>query len=310
MHRKIIPYLDDIEAILEGKFRLPITCEIDPSNRCQNECNFCMYANYRKENPVDLDFGVYLNLINNLRKLGVKSITFTGGGEPLVHPEIRNMILAAQDFELGLTTNGIFLNRVFDLLGHFEWVRISLDAATSKTYRLLKGTDFFNRVIDNVKIALDEKIELIDIGLSYVISKGNEHEIEKAQILAKDLGVDYIQIKPAYQKYDLNYCISGNNQSFVLKRYVASTGVPCAAAHLIGIVGADANVYYCCQGRGRKEFVVGTIKYGASFEQIWMNRMEMNPQCHVKTCRYMNYAKGYERYSKQSNTILRHKNFL
>lgn len=308
MHRKIIPYLDDIEAVLQGEFIPPVTCEIDPSNRCQNKCDFCMYTEYREKNQIDLNFEIYLNLIDNLRNIGVRSITFTGGGEPSMHPEFRNMILAAQGFELGLATNGIFLDEIFDLLDRFKFVRISLDAATGKTYGLLKGFNFFDVVIENVKAALEADPRPI-IGLSYVISKGNEHEIEKAQILAKDLGVNYIQIKPAYQKYDLDYCVSGNEQSFVLKRYAASMGLPCAAAHLVGIVGADANVYYCCQGRGLDEFTVGSLE-DESFSEIWKHRMEMRPKCNVKTCRYMNYAKGYERYSKQSNTILRHINFL
>ena len=308
MHRKVIPYLDKIENILEGRFEPPLSCEIDPSNKCQNNCDFCMYADYRNEHPVDLDFGVYLDLIHDLRKMGTRSITFTGGGEPMMHPQFREMVLAAQDFELGLTTNGVYLDHLPDIINMFKFVRISLDAATSETYKAMKGTNFFERVVENAKRTVRMKRDMV-LGLSYVISKGNEHEIEAAQKLADDIGVDYIQIKPAYQKYDLECKIPKGDKSFILKRYSSSGRLPCAIAHLVGIVGADENVYFCCQGRGREDFVVGDLARD-SFLEIWKRRMKMRPSCGVMTCRYMNYAKGYEMYGTQKHTVLRHHNFL
>lgn len=309
MHRKIIPYLNDIEAVLDGEFRPPVTCEIDPSNRCQNDCDFCMYTAYRNREPVDLNMVLYFGLIHDLRKMGVKSITFTGGGEPTMHPNFKEMVLAAQDFELGLATNGIYLGRFFEILHHFKFIRISLDAATPETYRAMKGADEFEKVISNVRIALKFREKTV-IGLSYVISKGNEKEIKEAQKLADDLGVDYIQIKPAYQKYDLDCDISKEERSFILKRYPATGGIACAVAQLVGIVGADGNVYYCCQGRGRKGFKVGRLGEDGGIHEIWEKRLKMKPQCEVKACRYMNYAKGYEKYSTKRNVILRHANFL
>ena len=49
MNNKIYYYIDKVEQLEKGNFVGPITCEIDPSNRCNADCNFCMFSKYRKD---------------------------------------------------------------------------------------------------------------------------------------------------------------------------------------------------------------------------------------------------------------------
>ena len=52
-----------------------------------------------------------MRLITDLRSVGVKSITFTGGGEPLLSPHLEAFVNRAKlnHMEIGLITNGILL---------------------------------------------------------------------------------------------------------------------------------------------------------------------------------------------------------
>ena len=292
-----------------GKFAPPVSCEIDPSNHCQNDCSFCVCRAYRKANPIDLDFGVYLDLLTDLRRMDVRSITFTGGGEPTMHLRFGDMVRAADGFEIGLITNGVDLDGYVDLVDRFRFIRVSLDAATDGTYRKIKGVPGFNRVVENIQSLVLRKGRTT-IGIGYVVAEGNEHEISMAQKLMKDLGADYIEIRPDTLIRGKRFLAKGDGRSFIMKRYHRSSDrLPCAIAGLVGIVCANGDVCFCCQGRGRGDFWIGNLR-AEQFSDIWRRRMERPPGCEMDACRYMNYAKGYELYSQERHAILRHHNFL
>jgi len=61
----------------------PICLEIDPSNRCPLNCQHCYWKNFRASSRAQLPEERLLSLVNEAAELGVKSIIWTGGGEPL-----------------------------------------------------------------------------------------------------------------------------------------------------------------------------------------------------------------------------------
>jgi len=310
MDEKIYYYLDEVDKIRSGQFVPPPTCEIDPSNNCMLDCDFCLFSNYLKTEKVNLDYWVYRKLIRELRGLGTKSITFTGGGEPLLHPRINDMILDAliENFEIGLVTNGVLLHKIHNL-DKFLFIRVSLDSYNPDMYKLVKGKDFFNQVIKNIKQTLKQNPV---VGLSYVVNQYNNKNLEKAQELAEELGVVYIQFKPAYINGSVFTDYKVPNQKVVIKtdRYTAEDRLPCDIASLVGVVGANADVYYCCQMRGKKEYTLGNLKE-ESFKTIWKRRQKIIPQItKCPMCRYMNYSKAYKEIIEKGTLFFKHKNFL
>jgi len=257
----------------------PITCEVDPSNRCQNSCSFCMYSDYRKNNKI-IDHVEFERLCTDLLSIGTRSITFTGGGEPLTHPDFDTLVNIASflGFKLGLITNGINLHKI-TTHDSFEFIRVSLDAATSKTYRTIKGNGYFPQVLDNIK--------KYNPGVSYVICDDNKSEIEEAQELVTKLGAKYIQFKPAYGS---DYQPSHNGFSTINQhRYPVSSRLPCKIAGRVGVVGSDGSVWYCCQKRGDPKYLLGNI-YNNWFSDIWKDRDSIVPDISsCITCRYQNY---------------------
>jgi len=262
-----------------------------------------MYKDYRSFNSVDMSLDMYLELIGDLKDIGVKSITFTGGGEPLMNPNFNEMAEEAYKlgFELGLITNGISLNDLsnFDV---FKFIRISLDAATRETYRALKGNDDFDRVVENIRcmpLCYD-----VDVGISFVVCELNSHEVDKIQILAEELPVEYLQLKPIYGTNLPK--IDAFNSTIITDRHKISNHLPCYIAGLVGVATADGKVWYCCQKRGVEDFCLGNLDQH-SFAEIWQDRWAFHEKTRsCKTCRYQNYVEELYNPTK----VVRHRWFL
>src|SRR6202161_2503403 len=84
--------LRELRLIAKGALstRHPIMAHIIPIRRCNLSCTYCNeYDDYSK--PVALD--VMLSRINQLANLGTRTLTLPGG-EPLLHPELDEIIAA------------------------------------------------------------------------------------------------------------------------------------------------------------------------------------------------------------------------
>lgn len=315
MNRKVFTYLREIDALVAGKYVPPVTYEIDLSNRCQNRCYFCMFEKFLQENREFISLEDGRQLIKEIAEANGKSITFTGGGEPLTNPhfaEISDLALSL-GLRLGLVTNGIALPDHIDILKGFDFVRVSLDAATTDTWEKIKGNRWFNRSIRGIKelVALEDGP---DVGISFIILEENKHEIPAIKALAKELDVKYLQIKPDIRQPPELLDQSDEKRVVITERYVANVGdakYACAIAGLVGQVTADLDMYYCCQHRGKPEFKVGSLK-DQTLEQIQRGRVDFVPDISkCVTCRYMNYALGYKAVKDADKWIfLRHKEFL
>ena len=311
MDNKIYYYLDQVEKLNKGEFVAPVSCEIDTSNKCMLKCDFCMWADWRKYNNQTLHMDLYISAIGDLHKMGTRSITFTGGGEPVMNPNFNMMVSMALSlgFQVGLVTNGVLLDKI-DNIDKFHFIRVSLDAHNKEDYKKVKGADYFDIVIDNIRNAL-KKNEII--GLSYVVGPHNNKDLYKAEDLANDLKVAYIQIKPSYVNErkeiftDFEY---PDGRAIGTKRYLPEDNVPCTIAALVGIIGANGDVYYCCQGRGVDRLTLGNLK-DKTFKQLWTERLALRPNVSLcPMCRYMNYTKAYKKILEDGDLFFQHRYFL
>lgn len=311
MGRKIYHYLDEVNKTRAGDYVNPISCEIDLSNKCMLDCSFCMYKNYRKKNNANLGKSLYEELLYELKEIGVKSITFTGGGEPLMNPNFNDMFLSAKllGFEIGLITNGVKLDEINNP-AMFKFIRVSLDAPDGIIYYEIKRALKFDDVISNIKKAIEKGAA---IGLSYVVCEANKKGIGMAEYLAEKLKVCYIQFKPAWingKSFSFDALNNLSGKTIVTNRYKPTDNLPCQIAGLIGIIGADANVYFCCQHRGNEKFKLGSLKEN-SFEELWKKRISIFPDISkCPQCRYMNYAKAYNDLIEEKSLFFDDRYFL
>ncbi len=191
----------------------PLVVELDTTEVCNLACPGC----------ISEDLVAQRNSIDNLRLMslaeefynsGVKAVILIGGGEPLAHPTVGEFIrfLGEHDIRIGITTNGCFIHRYLDIIAqHSSWTRISVDAATEKTFCKLRpgknGKSYFQKVINNMRELA--KIKKGKLGFSFLIRteadgfgiEPNIEEIYDAALLARDIGCDYFEVKPSYN-YD------------------------------------------------------------------------------------------------------------
>lgn len=300
-----------IRKHIQGENPFPESVEIDPSNACNHDCPFCIYSSLhqkgRRERLADQRL---LNLIDELYYLECKSILFIGGGEPLLHNKTADCIVkaAACGISVGLVTNGSLLraNVIEQIKGSATYVRISLDAATSKTHNTMHQAKDFEIIINNIKSFCMAK-GCATLGVSYFVNENNYKEIFRAAKLVKDIGASYIQLKTysglafeadlhhnILKEIDKSITLSDtqfdvhimerlfNNSSFQVRGYSK-----CHWQAFKTIIGADGNVFLCAQKRNNKDAIIGNIN-SHSLKQIWSSelRQKVINNIKLKECPY------------------------
>jgi len=122
-------------------------------------------------------------------------------------------LLGENDIQIGITTNGVFIDRYIEQIANFSsWTRVSMDAGTTETFGVLRpskgGKSTFDKVVSNMRLLA--KIKKGKLGFSFLIQTeadgegviNNINEIYDAALLAKDIGCDYFEVKPTYNFRD------------------------------------------------------------------------------------------------------------
>jgi MoaA/NifB/PqqE/SkfB family radical SAM enzyme len=136
----------------------PILLHYYITNRCNARCGFCdIWKETPKTDAVVSD--VMRNLVD-ARRAGCRFVDFTGG-EPLLHPDLPQFCAEARrlGFVTSVTTNCIaFPHRARELAGLIDLLHFSLDADTPPLHNRLRGADSYDRVIESIPIALENRL--------------------------------------------------------------------------------------------------------------------------------------------------------
>jgi len=140
-----------------------------------------------------------VSISETFTELGVDTIRLTGG-EPLVRKGVDHLVreLAKLGVTLKLTTNGIILDKYFDVFQEvgLRNINISLDTLEKSKSLFITKRDYFDRIMRNINKAIDYDF---DIKLNIVLIKGvNDGEIKDFIELTKaqDIGVKFIEFMP------------------------------------------------------------------------------------------------------------------
>jgi spore coat polysaccharide biosynthesis protein SpsF (cytidylyltransferase family)/MoaA/NifB/PqqE/SkfB family radical SAM enzyme len=262
----------------------PISVELSLTNRCNHACVWCSDAAIRRRLPGELDMDSLISLFEELKAGGTRGIVIEGGGEPTMHPRFAEVVenISGLNMAQGLITNGY--NLPLDVIHHFEWVRFSLDAASSSQYKALKGVDGFDRVIHNLQAAAQQTSTL---GVGYVVTNRNDDAVllEQLVLFLRSIGVAYIQFRPVVDHPELSSSIdlgflkkhetsdfSVNLSAMTDNIETGNSNLPCLAHSLSTVICADGSVFLC----GRLNTLDSWSPIGSlsdtTFHQIWTGR--------------------------------------
>lgn len=328
----------------------PLYVEISPYGGCNHRCTFCALDYMGYEN-IGLEFDVLKETISNMAKKGVKSVMFAGEGEPLLFKNLDLIVehCSSVGIDSSLTTNFVPLNKrnIQRCIENCSWIKVSLNAGTAKSYAEIHQTkeEDYERVISNLKYALEYKKEnnlKCTVGVQMLLLPENKDEAKFLAQTCKELGVDYLVIKPYSQhlssettKYkDIDYSemlyienelkdISDESFSVVfrantMQKYVEKKQ-PYSKCHSTpffwGYIAADGKVFGCSAYLGKDEFCYGNI-YDNSFEEIWEGEKRKHSynyvqnELDIKNCRVNCRMDEVNRYLFRLKNPQEHDNFI
>jgi radical SAM protein with 4Fe4S-binding SPASM domain len=131
---KLLRHCDVLNSIQKGKWK-PITVQLSPTGKCDFSCKMCSVKN--RDKNLELDFKVIKKGLKDFKKLGAKALEITGGGNPLLYPQINELINYAYKlgYKIGVISNSInpskYLTR--KSVEQIIWYRASLSGFYKST---------------------------------------------------------------------------------------------------------------------------------------------------------------------------------
>lgn len=183
----------EVDYSIENSLIFPRFVSLEITEQCNLKCKHC-YTAAGEGKPNFLDIDVIYNLIDELSKYGCEFLAI-GGGEPLLYKDIDKVIRYAilKGVEVELVSNGILFNKdTIEKLYNagLKYVQISLDGESSETYSKVRGTDFFNLVVNNIK-NVNKKF---NTSVSTVLCKYNYDKIFDIIKIVDSINVDSYRI--------------------------------------------------------------------------------------------------------------------
>jgi len=286
-----------------GRTPPPVTVELDLTTACNHRCPDCVGGRRSASTLSRREAEGYLR---QMADYGVRGVFFTGGGEPLLHPDAVALIAFARrlGLDVGLSTNGARLTRraCASIVRSCTFARVSVDAADAATYRLTHGVDGFGEVVEKVRMLGDANAaagEPCTVGVGYLTDERTRGGmVEAAQLFAMP-GINYLHFRPFhFDRTDISgelaecrlcetdrYRIRASAQKYSRFREAERGYRYCHGSYFVGVIEASADVPLCCHYRAEPRLSLGNLR-GATFADIWEGprRGEILATLDVRAC--------------------------
>ncbi len=286
-------HIDRIQDLRDKGDCVPVELQFILSDLCNHDCFFCAYRSevglsssgfveydtkgVRNHNPNRMiSKAKAFSILNDAVLIGIKSVIFTGGGEPTVHPDHLAIMRHALDLglECSLNTNGALLRSGWeDILPYFKYIRFSIDAGCAEDYARIRRVPLstYDRVLKHLWLVCDRVAELGTdclVGTGYVITPDNYQYLLEGIKNIRKTGASYVRlasmqttegVEAAYAEVSwadvrlaLQLAQKLNTATFTTVDVFSVTQGEKAGASMCGMqyfvvyVGANLKVYRCC----------------------------------------------------------------
>ncbi|MEE8246976.1 MAG: radical SAM protein [Alphaproteobacteria bacterium] len=185
---KVLWFPDRLAALRRGEPVAPVHVRIKPTNVCNHSCYFCAYRSSNLSLGQEMKVrdriprAKMMEIIDDLVAMGVRAVTFSGGGEPLIYPHIAEAVrrLDRGGIKVATLTNGSrLLGKVADAFAECAtWVRVSIDGWDGESYaryRDVKRSEF-DKVLGNLEAFARRDTDCV-LGASLIVDRDNAARI-------------------------------------------------------------------------------------------------------------------------------------
>lgn len=145
----------------------PIHLDIEPTSRCNLRCRFCDKRPLLSKDQIgDIELPLYHKIIDEGKAGGLCSVQLSYRGEPLLHPNLSDMIRYAKEqsiLEVSLCTNGMLLTPHLAeglIDAGLDRITVSIDGIDSENYENERLGAKFAVVLRNVECLKEFKTKL------------------------------------------------------------------------------------------------------------------------------------------------------
>lgn len=322
---KFLRFRPQLDALAQGTVAPPVHVRIKPINRCNHKCWYCAYRADNLQLGEEMDLadripaGRMFEIVEDLIAMGVKAVTFSGGGEPLLYRELPEVVrrLADGGIKVATLTNGANLKGAMAdaFARHGSWVRVSLDGWDEDSYAAARGVrpGEFGRLMDNLHTFADRGSACV-LGISFIVGEANAPHLLSALARLKETGVHHVKVSGAVVSNDreANNAYHRKLQPLVSAQLAEAKATleddrfsvvdhyheladrfekdyrRCGFLQFLTVIGADSCVYTCQDKAYTASGRLGSLD-GRRFRDFWFsdeNRERMRALDPSAACRH------------------------
>lgn len=243
--------------------------EIGVTNACNSDCIMCPHSKLKKIGTMSMP--LYKKILDNCEEIGIKSVTLSFFGEPLLDPTLIEKIKYAKGKKMSVSffSNASLLTEKWakDLVdAKLDNINISFDAYNKETYeKIRKGLKFDvvrNNILNLIRIRDRVGKKEPSINLIFVEMNENKHEVKKFH---QDWKKKVDNINVLNMRNWAGQIEKKSSSSFHFKSKMERT--PCALIWQKMIVDWNGDVVLCCDDWSHS-VILGNLEK-ERIEDVW-----------------------------------------
>jgi radical SAM protein with 4Fe4S-binding SPASM domain len=267
------------------KVAYPLHIDFEISFMCNLKCQMCVMGLPEEERSryggpgKKLKFETFKAIVDEGVPRGLKSVGFNGINEPLLQKDIAKWIEYAKDngvLDIMFNTNGLLLDEDVSeslIKSGLTRIMISMDAATSQTYKKVRRSGDYNIARRNLEKFIDIKKKLKKVlpmvRVSFIKMSNNVHEQKQFMELWQDK-VDFFSI----QRYG-NPLVKGEKyfndfEQLHIEKEIEKISFKCPQPWVRLMIRYNGDINPCCGLHGHK-LIVGNV-YEDNIEDVWRSQ--------------------------------------
>jgi MoaA/NifB/PqqE/SkfB family radical SAM enzyme len=190
----------------------PQVCSLEITHHCNLQCSFCETHGILQETPITkrreyaggrrkMDLETIRRLVGELAEVGTDLVELSGKGDPIVHPELTEVVRAIKDTGMAcaLVTNGTMAKP--DLAPtlverRLDRLSVSLNSGSREFFLKSNKRDLWDKAVGFLTDVLAERRkaggERPWVRITHVVTKENVGDMDNMVQVCADLGVDEV----------------------------------------------------------------------------------------------------------------------